>query len=157
MGERTKGSGADDGEAAAERELSTSRQLAATPAEVLAAWTDPARLARWWGPAGFRNTFEVFEPRPGGRWRFVMHGPDGTDYRNESAFVEVGPDRVILDHLNGPRFRLTATFTAVAAGTRLDWRMVFATAAEAAAVRKVVVPSNEENLDRLAAELAARR
>ena len=33
-------------------------------------------------------TFHTFELWPGGRWRFVMHGPDGTDYPNESGFRE---------------------------------------------------------------------
>ena len=38
--------------------------------------------ARWWGPDGFTNTITTFDLRPGGAWRFVMHGPDGTNYEN---------------------------------------------------------------------------
>ena len=30
---------------------------------------DPARIARWWGPAGFTNTIHTFDFRPGGEWR----------------------------------------------------------------------------------------
>jgi hypothetical protein len=44
-----------------DRALATSRTVAATPAAVFDAIRDPARLARWWGPAGFRNHFSVFE------------------------------------------------------------------------------------------------
>jgi uncharacterized protein YndB with AHSA1/START domain len=137
-----------------EREVFTSRHLAAPPEAVWAAWVDPARLARWWGPKGFCSTFHEFDPRPAGRWRFTMHGPDGTDYPNESVFVEVAPAaRLVFDHVSGHAFRFTATFAAEGAGTRLGWRMTFATAAEAAAVATVVTGANEQNLDRLEAEL----
>ena len=46
---------------------------------VFNAWTDPEHLVHWWGPKGFTNTFHEFDLRPGGIWRFVMHGPDGRD------------------------------------------------------------------------------
>ena len=49
----------------------TGRLLPATPRAVFAAFEEPDRLARWWGPSGFTNTFECFEFRPGGRWVFV--------------------------------------------------------------------------------------
>jgi uncharacterized protein YndB with AHSA1/START domain len=34
------------------------RVLNAPPEAVFGAFEDPALLARWWGPEGFRNTFE---------------------------------------------------------------------------------------------------
>jgi hypothetical protein len=49
---------------------------------VFDAWTDPKHLAQWWGPNGFTTTTMSFDLRPGGVWRFVMHGPDGRDYQN---------------------------------------------------------------------------
>lgn len=51
---------------------------------VFEAFARPELLARWWGPSGFTNTFEVSEFRPEGRWRFTMHGPDGSNHPNES-------------------------------------------------------------------------
>lgn len=66
-----------------------SREIPATPEQVFAAFSDPVRLARWWGPAGFTNTFSVCEFRTGGRWSFVMHGPNGRDFPNESIFAEI--------------------------------------------------------------------
>ena len=93
------------------RELATSRLIEAPRERVFAALSDPARLARWWGPKGFRNTFQEFDLRPGGRWVFVMHGPDGRDYPNQSVFVEVKPPkRVVLRHVSSPRFEMTITF-----------------------------------------------
>ena len=88
--------------------FSTSRRFPFTPAEVFAAFADAERLATWWGPDGFRNTFEVFEFVAGGRWKFVMHGPDGTDYPNDSVFLEASPQRVVVRHVS-PDFTLTIT------------------------------------------------
>jgi uncharacterized protein YndB with AHSA1/START domain len=48
-----------------------------------------AAAAQWWGPEGFANTFAQFEFKPGGRWVFVMHGPNGANYPNESVFREI--------------------------------------------------------------------
>ena len=71
----------------------TSREIPASADQVFAAFTDPQRLARWWGPAGFFNTFKICEFRPGGRWSYVMHGPKGANFQNESVFAEVEPSR----------------------------------------------------------------
>ena len=65
------------------------RVLPYLPQEVFDAFARPEVLARWWGPAGSTNTFEVFEFRPGGRWKFVMHGPNDTHHPNESVFIEL--------------------------------------------------------------------
>jgi uncharacterized protein YndB with AHSA1/START domain len=45
--------------------LSTERVLSVTPRKVFAVFEDPARLARWWGPKDFTNSFEQFEFKPG--------------------------------------------------------------------------------------------
>jgi uncharacterized protein YndB with AHSA1/START domain len=66
--------------------------LSAPPRDVFAAFEQPDRLARWWGPKDFTNTFERFEFTPGGRWVFAMHGPNGASYPNESVFREIEPD-----------------------------------------------------------------
>lgn len=143
-------------DALAERELVTSRILDAPPARVFAAFSQPEQLARWWGPKGFSNTFAEFDLRPGGAWRFVMHGPDGTDYANESVFVEVTPpERIVFRHFSGHHFEMTLTFTEHAGKTRLDWCQRFDSAAECQRVAGFAVQANEQNLDRLQALLAA--
>ena len=48
-------------------------------AKVWAAWIDPVKIAKWWGPADFHSTVRELEVREGGRFDVVMHGPDGTD------------------------------------------------------------------------------
>lgn len=139
----------------AAREIVSTRHYSLPREAVFAAFADPQRLARWWGPAGFRNTFEVFEFRPGGPWRFTMHGPDGKDYANRSVFHAVeAPARIVLEHENAPHFEMHITLMEESGGTRLGWRMRFDDAATREALARIVVPANEQNFDRLQAELS---
>jgi uncharacterized protein YndB with AHSA1/START domain len=134
----------------------TSRQLSASPAQVFAAIADPAKLAQWWGPQGFSNRFKVFEFKVGGRWVFDMIGPDGTVYPNESVFAQIEGDRhVLIQHTVPPIFSLSITLNAAANGTDLLWAQAFEDPAVAQAVRHIVEPANEQNLDRLAQVLKA--
>lgn len=132
----------------------TTRTFPVPPDAVFAAIQDPERLARWWGPAGFRNTFQVFEFRPGGAWRFIMHGPDGTDYPNESEFLEIVPDALVrIRHLNLPHFDLSITLEAIPEGTLLTWVGHFENEAFAEQARGFLETANAQNLDRLRAEV----
>ncbi len=134
----------------------STRTLPAPPSAVFAAIQDPSRLARWWGPDGFSNEFEVFEFQPGGRWVFKMKGPDGTVYPNEAVFAAIDTDRLVsIRHVCQPHFTLTLTLSPVPEGTWVHWEQVFDDAAVAQAVRHIVEPANEQNLDRLVAELRA--
>ncbi len=139
----------------ADRELVTSRVIDAPPERVFQAFSDPAHLARWWGPKGFTNTFHEFDLRPGGHWRFVMHGPDGGNYQNESVFVEVVPHKVVFEHVSAPHFEMTITFEEQAGRTLVGWRQRFDSAAECQRIAKFAGEANEQNLDRLAAQVAA--
>jgi uncharacterized protein YndB with AHSA1/START domain len=133
----------------------TQRVLEHAPAAVYAAFADAERLARWWGPRGFTNRFDTFEFRPGGRWEFVMHGPDGGQYANVSVFQRlVDAESVVIEHVSPPRFTLTVTLAPHADGTLLSWAQAFPDPDVGARVRAIVEPANEENLDRLSAELA---
>lgn len=134
--------------------FNTSREIPAAPEQVFAAISDPQRLARWWGPAGFTNTFSVCEFKNGGRWSFVMHGPDGNNYPNESVFADIeAPRKVVIQHVVEPIFRLTIALAASATGTHVSWSQAFESADIASRVEHIVVPANEQNLDRLAAEV----
>ncbi|MEA2976671.1 MAG: hypothetical protein QOF19_2191 [Alphaproteobacteria bacterium] len=103
---------------------------------VWSAWTDPKHLAQWWGPNGFTTTTSTFDMRPGGVWRFVMHGPDGRDYQNRITFDEiVKPERIVYRHDGGEdvepvQFTQTVTFEDLGGKTKLTWRGVFPSAAE---------------------------
>lgn len=136
--------------------VSTERVLSASPQTVFAAFEQPDRLARWWGPDGFTNTFERFEFTPGGRWVFVMHGPNGASYPNESVFREILPDRrIIIEHVVKPWYRLTVTLTPRDGGTHLAWVQEFESPDMAARMRRLSESANEQNLDRLESLLAS--
>jgi uncharacterized protein YndB with AHSA1/START domain len=69
--------------------LITTREIDAPIDKVWGAWTDPEKIAKWWGPAGFRSTVKDLDVRQGGRFEVIMHGPDGTDYPNLYIFDHV--------------------------------------------------------------------
>lgn len=146
----------DTAKANPERCLTASRVLAAPRELVYIAITTPEHLGRWFGPAGFTNSFTVCDIRPGGQWLLTMHGPDGTEYYNEWEFAELSPERIVMIHQRpGHRFVLTLTLTMLSAdSTRLDWHQEFESAEECARVRLYAAPANEQNIDKLAGLLA---
>ena len=131
-----------------------SRDIPASPEAVYAAIQDPVRLARWWGPDGFTNTFHTFEFRPGGSWLFTMHGPDETDYPNQSEFLELVPNALVrLRHVNEPLFELSIALKPSATGTLLTWVGVFENPAFSESMRSFLEGANEQNLNRLVLEV----
>ena len=135
----------------------TTRHFSASPQAVYAAFEQPECLAQWWGPEGFRNTFDVFDFRPGGVWRFTMHAPDGAAYPNDSSFVAIEPGRrIVVRHHSWPHFQLTIGLEESGAGTLVSWEQAFDSAEVAASLKHVVEPANEQNLTRWQRSVAAR-
>ncbi|UOF00624.1 SRPBCC family protein [Bdellovibrio reynosensis] len=132
----------------------TSRKIAAPIESVFAAISTPERLARWWGPEGFTNTFEICEFKPGGLWKYIMHGPDGRDYPNETVFAEIeSPKKVVIQHASLPKYTLVITLASEKNETLVSWAQTFDKPEVAKAIAHIVVPANEQNLDRLIAEV----
>ena len=134
--------------------INTSREIPATIEQVFAAFSHPERLARWWGPAGFTNTFNVCEFKNGGCWSYIMHGPDGKDYPNESMFTEIESLRkVVIKHVSKPKYLLTITLAPSAEGTIVSWLQEFENSKFAGTMKQFLLTANEQNLDRLVAEV----
>lgn len=130
----------------------SSREIPVPAARIFEAFRNPEQLARWWGPNGFTNTFKLFEFTDGGKWSFVMHGPDGTDYPNESLFREIIADeQIVIRHNCPPYFTLTVRISPSANGSFVAWEQEFDDEAVAKQVASIVAPANEQNLDRLTA------
>jgi uncharacterized protein YndB with AHSA1/START domain len=136
---------------------------------VFSAFTDAKHLAQWWGPNGFSTTTSAFDFRPGGAWRYIMHGPDGRNYKNQITFEEiVRPERIVYRHSGNEdggdedgepvQFRTTITFEDLGGKTRLTWRGDFPSAAERDRVVKDYGAAKGlmENLARLAEFIASR-
>jgi uncharacterized protein YndB with AHSA1/START domain len=120
------------GEDTAAREISITRVFAAPRDLVWEVWTNPKHTEQWWGPDGFTTTTNEFDLRPGGVWNFIMHGPDGIDYRNDHAYTFVEPPaRLEWNHGPSPHFEVTVIFEDLGdRQTRLQMTMLFPTVEE---------------------------
>lgn len=138
-----------------EREIVSTRVFEAPRDLVFEAWTNPDHLKLWWGPKDFKNTFFEFDLKPGGNWRFVMHGPDGTDYQNHCVYVEIQkPEKLRFEHVSQHHYVAAIDFEEAENQTKVSFGMTFDTAEEFEKVKKYVEIGNEQNFDRLETELA---
>ena len=145
---------------AIDRQIVLMRACPVPPEVVFPLWVTREHLERWWGPDGFSVEIDELDPRPGGRWRFTMRGPDGTDYPNHVTFVEVTPSaRLVFTHGGpddpGPTFTTMVTFDEFGSRTALFLRHVFATAEDRDLVeeRYHAVDGGNQTLARLGALL----
>jgi uncharacterized protein YndB with AHSA1/START domain len=141
-----------------DREIVTTRVFDAPRELVWEVSTKPEHVAHWFGPNGFTLTIHEMNVSNGGVWRFIMHGPDGTDYPNRIDFVEVvQPERLVYEHGNDSdvdpiRFHVTMTFEDLGNNqTRLTSRMVFPTAEQRTRVivENGALEGAEQHLNRL--------
>jgi uncharacterized protein YndB with AHSA1/START domain len=148
----------------ADREIVIARTFDAPRELVFDAWIDPKQIVQWWGPSGFTTTTHAMDVKPGGVWRFIMHGPDGTDYKNKIVFIEiVRPERLVYRHAGDEdsepvRFHVTVTFAEQGGKTRLTMRSLFETAEERDNVvnKYGAIEGGNQTLERLAGHLANR-
>jgi uncharacterized protein YndB with AHSA1/START domain len=152
---------ANDKSSESDREILFIRVFDAPRELVFAAWTDPERITRWWGPRGFTTTTYKMEVKPGGIWRYVMHGPDGRDYQNRIVYTEiVEPELIAYEHggdeeTEPVHFRVTVTLEAQGSQTKLTMRALFPSAEERNRVAEEygAIEGGKQTLDRLAEHL----
>jgi uncharacterized protein YndB with AHSA1/START domain len=144
----------------ADREIVQTRVFDAPPELVWRAWTDPKHMAAWFGPKGFTTTVQEMEVKPGGRTRFIMHAPDGTDYDNRMIYEEVvPPERLVYAHGsdkdNDPEaFHVTVTFENVGGKTKLTMRSVLPTIEQFERVKSFgAIELGQQTLEKLAEHL----
>src|SRR5262245_6120696 len=107
---------------ALDREIVLSRVIAAPRERVFEAWTDPKQIVQWFGPDGFKTETLECDIRPGGRWRFIYTGPDGTRWDNRMVFLKIEAPRLIeIEHGSDKdddpgRFYVIVTFDAQSDG-----------------------------------------
>jgi uncharacterized protein YndB with AHSA1/START domain len=80
-------------ELAAKPSVTLKRRLNAPPEKVYAAWTDPQKLARWFGPAQTVNgsVHAELDVRAGGRFRVSFSTEDGEHHEVGGVYREVMP------------------------------------------------------------------
>lgn len=140
----------------ANSEIIDSRIVNAPIDLVFKAWSDPEHLKNWWGPAGFTNTFNEFDFRVGGKWSFIMHGPDKGNYHNECEFIKIEkPLLIAWKRFSKPIFQVVATFDLISENkTKIVFKQIFDSAEECAKIIKYTAGKNDENFDRLEVELS---
>lgn len=140
------------------RTVISSRILDAPVDHVFDAYANPEKLVRWWGPTGFTLTTESIDLAEGGHWRFVFHGPDGTEYKNHVIFVKIErPHVFVVDHLSGPKYHGTVTFDDLGKQTRVTMYWTFENGDVFDKIKDAVAAGNEGNFDRLTEVVGGRR
>lgn len=139
-------------------EIVQSRVFQAPRGLVWKAWTDPQHIARWWGPDGFTTTTHEIDLRPGGTWRFVMHGW-GQDFPNRIDYDEVVEhERLAYRHGDGEKehFKVVVRFEDHAGGTKVTMRSLFPSeaAVEFVVKNRNALEGGQQTLARFDAHLA---
>lgn len=140
-----------------EREILVSRIINASREKVFDAWVDPDKVVKWWGPRGFTNTNIEMNVTPGGKWRYTMHGLDGTDFPNVIVYTEVKPPELLVYEHKGEgdfadiAFKVRVTFETEGGKTRVTMRSIFK---DPAVLKKVAeeygaIEGAKQNLERL--------
>jgi uncharacterized protein YndB with AHSA1/START domain len=145
-----------------DNELINTRIIDAPREKVFEAWTDQAHIGEWFGPDGFTTTTQHMDVRPGGEWRSIMTGPDGTEYKNIIKYLEVQkPERLLLAYNDTPEhnlkeFSAEVTFEDAGEGkTKLTLRHIFLNAEERMKQEGIgAVEGGNQTLNRLEKYLA---
>jgi uncharacterized protein YndB with AHSA1/START domain len=107
-----------------EQQLTITRILDAPRELVFQAWTDPKRVAQWWGPKGFTAPVCELDVRPDGSILIHMRGPDGRVYPMTGVYREIlPPERLVfassaLDETGAALFEVLTTVILAEQGSK---------------------------------------
>jgi uncharacterized protein YndB with AHSA1/START domain len=76
--------------------LTLKRRLNAPLAKIYRAWTDAAKISRWFGPEAAEMLRAETDVRVGGRFRIVFRGPDGEEHDVGGVYREVVPNQKLV-------------------------------------------------------------
>ena len=78
------------------QEITLTRIFNAPRELVFKAMMDPALLPQWWGPKGYTTIVDKMDVKPGGVWRFIQRGDDGSEYGFYGVFHAINaPERFV--------------------------------------------------------------
>jgi uncharacterized protein YndB with AHSA1/START domain len=149
------------GKLVVERVFNAPREL------VFAAYTEPDRIAQWWGPKGWSTRNVTMDVRPGGVWHYVMTGPGGEESWGKATYSEVTPPSrlVYSDQFSDaegnsnpdfPPIVIEYDFIEEGGKTRMHSEATFASPESLKAVLEMgMIDGMTETLDRLDEYLAA--
>jgi uncharacterized protein YndB with AHSA1/START domain len=76
--------------------LTLKRRFNASPEKVYAAWTDPEKIAKWFGPGAGAVRQAKTDVRVGGRYTIVFHGENGEEHHVSGTYREVVPNEKLV-------------------------------------------------------------
>src|SRR5881227_3983336 len=78
------------------QEMLITREFDAPRELVFQAFTDPELYVQWLGPRRLTMMLDTFEPRSGGRWRYIHKDQSGNEFGFHGVYHEVlAPERII--------------------------------------------------------------
>ena len=78
------------------REITISRRIPATPAEIFEAWRDPEIMRRWYFPGPDWSSRMVHDFETGGRYHLTMINTSGESFAHTGLYREVSPNHRIV-------------------------------------------------------------
>jgi len=143
-----------------EREIVMTRVFDAPRRLVFDAFTKPELLRRWFGPRGWSLVVCEVNLKVGGAWRFVMHGPDGTDWGMRGMYREIVPPERLVSTEIFDDFPRESVVTTVLVEDRRRTTMTGTIMYSSQEIRDAVIKSGmehgaAESYDRLAEYLAS--
>ena len=85
---------------AANRTLTLTRTFNAPVQLVWEAWTQPEHITQWWGPAGMEIKVVEHDFRPGGKWKYTMQMPDGSEFISDGVYRQIVKHEIIISSAN---------------------------------------------------------
>ena len=76
--------------------LTLKRPFNATPEKIFSAWTDPEKIAQWWGPGEINTIHAEADPRVGGQFNVIMRSVSGDEHNVSGAYHEVIPNEKLV-------------------------------------------------------------
>jgi uncharacterized protein YndB with AHSA1/START domain len=134
-------------------EIAITRVYGVPREEVWAAWTEPERLAQWWGKRGWTATSVDLDVRPGGAFGVTtVQDAGGAEMAQRFVYREVvAPERLVFGR-PGEDAEAVVTFASLADGrTEMHFRTTIAPA-----LRDTAAGGLASAFDRLADHLQSR-
>jgi len=115
-----------------DKEIKQERMFDAPRELVFKAYTQAEILSQWWGPRGYITRVDALDLRPGGKWRFVQHDPEGNEFAFRGEYLEIVPPEKLVatfefEPLAGHIATETTTFVDLGPQTQLTAIMRFDT------------------------------
>jgi uncharacterized protein YndB with AHSA1/START domain len=76
--------------------LTLKRRYKAAPAKVFAAWTDPQKIAQWFGPPGVKGVSAECDLRAGGSYKIVAFSDNGEKHQVGGVYREIVPNEKLV-------------------------------------------------------------